>query len=161
MLLRMMKWLIPPLVLAAIVATLPAMEPAKRGTKAAAKPAEDPDETRLEREGNGHFYTEVLVSGEPVLMLVDTGASSVALTPADAERVGIDFSEEEFEPIGTGASGPVRGTRIILASVEVDGKEVAAVEGAVVQDLDVSLLGQSYLSKLDSVSMNGDTMVLR
>ena len=102
-----------------------------------------------------------MIAGEPVLMLVDTGASTVALTTEDAARVGVDFSEEDFQPIGTGASGAVRGVRTTLDSVDVDGKEVPAVEAAVIEGLEVSLLGQSYLSRLDSVSMSGDTMVLR
>jgi aspartyl protease family protein len=157
----MLKWLIPLLVLGAVVVSLPDKEPANSGPEPVATPAEEPEETRLEREGNGHFYTEVIVSGEPVLMLVDTGASTVALTTEDAERIGVEFSRDEFEPIGTGASGAVRGARIILSSVEIDGKEVAAVDGAVVEGLEISLLGQSYLSKLESVSMSGDTMILR
>lgn len=157
----MLKWLVPLLVLGAVLATLPDANPEAGVSKSAAAPVEDKEETQLEREGNGHFYTEVLVSGESVLMLVDTGASTVALTTEDAERIGIDFAEDEFEPIGTGASGAVRGMRVVLNSVAVDDKEVTAVEGAVIEGLEVSLLGQSYLSKLESVNISGDTMILR
>ena len=156
----MLKWLLPILLLGAVIAALPDREPPAGVPKPVAE-AGEAEETHLQREENGHFYAEAVIAGEPVLMLVDTGASTVALTTEDAARVGVDFSEEDFQPIGTGASGAVRGVRTTLDSVDVDGKEVPAVEAAVIEGLEVSLLGQSYLSRLDSVSMSGDTMVQR
>ena len=157
----MLKWLVPVILLGAVLVALPDEAPDKSRPAPAAQPTSDAEETHLLREENGHFYAEAVIAGEPVLMLVDTGASTVALTTEDAARVGVDFSEEDFQPIGTGASGAVRGVRTTLDSVDVDGKEVPAVEAAVVEGLEVSLLGQSYLSRLDAVSMSGDTMVLR
>jgi aspartyl protease family protein len=118
-------------------------------------------ETRLARMDNGHFYAEASVNGQPVHLVVDTGASTVALTVADAQRIGIPFSDGDFDVIGSGASGPVRGKMIQLDSVEVDGKEVKHVRGAILEGLDVSLLGQSYLSEIGGVQMSGDQMVLR
>ena len=157
----MLKWLIPLLLVGAVVASLPDRESVEAPAKPAVVPKGEADETRLQREENGHFYAEAVIAGETVLMLVDTGASTIALTVEDAARVGVDFSEEDFQPIGAGASGAVRGVRTTLDSVDVDGKEVATVEAAVIEGLETSLLGQSYLSRLDSVSMSGDTMVLR
>ena len=119
------------------------------------------EETALERRSNGHFYVTASVNGEPVEFVVDTGASTVALTIKDAERIGIPFDPADFEIIGTGASGPVRGARVTLDSVDIDGKDVNHVEGAVLKGLEVSLLGQSYLSQIGGVEMGGDEMVLR
>lgn len=118
-------------------------------------------ETRLERMPNGHFYADAMVNGQPVRLVVDTGASSVALTEADAQRIGIPFSPAEFQVIGTGASGPVRGKMLDFDSVSVDGKDIRGVRGAVIEGLDVSLLGQTYLSRIGSVQMSGDSMTLR
>jgi aspartyl protease family protein len=118
-------------------------------------------ETRLERMPNGHFYADAAVNGQPVRVVVDTGASIVALTVADAQRIGVPFSPNEFTVIGTGASGPVRGQDVMLDRVEVDGKEVRSVQAAVVEGLDVSLLGQTYLSRITSVQMSGGSMTLR
>lgn len=120
-----------------------------------------PQETKLERAPNGHFYAEANVNGQPVRLLVDTGATCVALTVADAQRIGVAFSPNEFTVVGTGASGPLRGAQVTLDRVEVDGKEVRNVRGMVVEGLTVSLLGQTYLSRIASVQMNGDTMTLR
>jgi aspartyl protease family protein len=49
-----------------------------------------------------------------------------------------------------------------LGSVEVDGIEVRGVQAAVIDaDMGVSLLGQSFLAKLGTVNVEGDTMTLR
>ena len=63
--------------------------------------------------------------------------------------------------VGTGASGPVRGKLVELEKIDLDGKEVRNVRGAVLEGLDISLLGQSYLSRIGGVQMSGDQMVLR
>jgi aspartyl protease family protein len=126
-------------------------KPAARAAVAA--PARPGFETRLTREPNGHFHAEALVNGQPVRFVVDTGASVVALTIDDARRI--------FEIVGTGAAGPVHGQPVTIDSVDLDGKRVTSLRGAVIEGLDVSLLGQSYLSRIGSVSMTGDTMVLR
>ena len=118
-------------------------------------------ETRLARAPSGHFHTQALVNGEPVDFVVDTGATSVVLTMRDARRIGIDFDPDQFEVIGTGASGPVRGQEVVIERVSVDGKEVQTLRGAVLEGLGVSLLGQAYLSRISSVEMAGDEMVLR
>lgn len=120
-----------------------------------------PRETILERERNGHFYVHAKVNGELVRFLVDTGASGVALTVSDAQRVGIAFAPSEFEEIGRGASGLVRGKLVTLDQIEIDGKKVQNVSGAVLEGSDLSLLGQSYLSRLGEVTIRGDYMVLR
>ena len=118
-------------------------------------------ETLLKRRGNGHFYVDAEVNGELVNFVVDTGAFGVVLPVATARRLNIPFSEREFEVIGSGASGPVRGKTITLDRVSVDGKEVRRVEGAIAEGLDQPLLGQTYLSRLSSVEMSGEYMRLQ
>lgn len=115
----------------------------------------------LRRQPAGHFLADGRVNGQPVSFVVDTGATAVALTVADARRAGLSFSPAEFRNIGVGASGPVRGQFVRLDRVEVAGREARRVQGAVIEGLTVSLLGQSYLSELDEVSLRGETMVLR
>lgn len=118
-------------------------------------------ETVLQRERNGHFYVHAKVNGELVRFLVDTGATGVALTVEDAKRVGLNFSNGEFEHVGQGAAGPIRGKLVMLDDVEVDGKKVSNVSGAILDGAHISLLGQSYLSRMGEVQMRGDYMVLR
>jgi aspartyl protease family protein len=120
-----------------------------------------PRETVIERRSNGHFYVDAEVNGALVNFVIDTGASGVVLPVATARRLGIPFSESQFEVIGSGASGPVRGKLIRLDRVSIDGKEVRGVEGAIAEGLDQPLLGQTYLSRLSSVEMSGDYMRLQ
>ena len=137
---------------------------AAAATSAAAKQAfssEAPHDTVLERESNGHFYVHAKVNGELVRFVVDTGATKVALTTEDARRVGIQFDPGEFQYVGEGASGPVRGKLITIRQVDVDGKTVDDVGGVILEGSQLSLLGQSYLSRMGEVQMVGDTMVLK
>jgi clan AA aspartic protease (TIGR02281 family) len=97
----------------------------------------------------------------PVKFMVDTGATPVALTIEDAARIGVEFQPDSFSVIGSGASGPVRGERVVLDSVDIDGKAASDVRGSVIEGLDISLLGQAYLSELEKVEISGDEMVLR
>lgn len=120
-----------------------------------------PAETRIERERNGHFYVHAQVNGQLVRFLVDTGASMVALTPEDAERAGVEFDPARFEPVARGASGLVQGQHATIGSIEIDGKRVANVRGAVIEGADISLLGQSYLNRIGSVEMSDGIMILR
>lgn len=150
------------LVIVAGVAIGLALPSGKRPVEAAAVASDGTiRETLLEREGNGHFYVHAKVNGELVRFLIDTGASGVALTEKDARRVGIDFSPGEFEEVGQGAAGPIRGKLVTIKTVEVEGKKVTNVRGAVLQGSELSLLGQSYLSRIGGVEMRGDYMVLR
>src|SRR5689334_9050019 len=55
-----------------------------------------PVPTRIRRAPNGHFFVNALVNGQPVRFLVDTGATTVALTVEDARRVGVPFDQASF-----------------------------------------------------------------
>lgn len=115
----------------------------------------------IERSENGHYYAVADVNGMPTRFVVDTGATTVALTVDDAKRAGITVDPGQFQVIGSGASGDVRGQEIMIDTVILDGKRVAQLRGAVLEGLNVSLLGQNYLSKLDAVEIRRGTMTLR
>ncbi len=118
----------------------------------------------IQRAPNGHFYVDGTVNGQPVRFLVDTGATVVALTTEDATRAGLQVSPAEFERVAEGASGPVMGKAVMLNSVALGRNEVTQVGGVVIADTggaNISLLGQSYLQRIGSVSISGDEMVLR
>lgn len=117
-------------------------------------------DTVLEREDNGHFFTVADVNGEPIKFLVDTGASTVALTEDDARRAGVEFDRASFDVVARGAGGDLRGERVQLKDVVLDGKRVSDVRAAVVEGMDISLLGQNYLSHVD-ISITGDKMTLK
>jgi aspartyl protease family protein len=136
-----------------------AAEPVAPAVSSAAATDDEPRETVLERSNGGHFYANAEVNGQLVRFLVDTGASGIALTEADAERIGLDFDRGAYEQVGMGASGPVRGKFVTLDKVSLDGKAAHGVEGAILEGSDISLLGQDYLGRF-SVEMRGDTMLI-
>lgn len=128
---------------------------------AVAEPEEDPPvDTVLKRSPGGHFYAVVQLNGEPVRFIVDTGASVVAMTEADARRAHIVFDPNEFVPVGKGAAGIVRGKEVAIDRVTLDGKSARGLRGIVLADSEMSLLGQNYLRNLD-VTIKGDVMTLR
>lgn len=128
---------------------------------ASSQPHETPRETKLTRWSNGHFYTDAYVNKKTIRFVVDTGATDVALTEADAHMAGIQFDPSKFHVVGTGASGDVTGQEVSLDEVDLDGKRVRDLKGVVLHGLQVSLLGQNYLRQLRGVQIDGDTMTLR
>lgn len=115
----------------------------------------------LIRSPDGHFYAEAQVNGTPIQFLIDTGASGVALSADDARRAGLSFSSGEFSSVGSGASGEVRGKLITLDRVTLGGKSVDNVSGAILEGSEMSLLGQSFLTRMGSIEITGDRMVIR
>ena len=118
-------------------------------------------ETRLTPTPSGHFRTMALVNGQPVDFIVDTGATTIALTIEDARRIGLGVDPSTFTEVGMGAGGPVRGQEVKIDSVGVDGREVRTLNGVVLEGLTTSLLGQSYLNRIGEVRMSGGVMILR
>lgn len=110
---------------------------------------------------DGHFWAEAQVNGVPVRFLVDTGATVVALTPADAERLGFDLDELHYVSSVVTAGGKARAAAVRLDSVDVGGAQVDDVEALVIEKgLDASLLGMSYLGRLTSFEASRQAMVL-
>lgn len=137
-------------------------QPRTHGGGTAASTRSSSGEVRLGRAEDSHFYADADVNGTNIRMMVDSGASIIALTRRDAEAIGIDVDRLPVAGTAKTAGGDVPMRVVMLDSVEVDGIEVRRVEAAVVDaDMGVSLLGQSYLSKLDAVNVEGDTMTLR
>lgn len=116
----------------------------------------------LTRAPSGHFYADGFVNGTAIRFIVDTGATRVALSRADAARAGLSFADAEFTSTAKGAGGPVAYRPVTLDRVTIGTLEARQVDAAVLKgDLAVSLLGQSWLKTVGSVSITGDTMVLR
>ncbi|MCA1661625.1 MAG: TIGR02281 family clan AA aspartic protease [Novosphingobium sp.] len=115
----------------------------------------------LTRGGGGQFHLTAQVDGQDTEFLVDTGADMVALTVEEAERLGFSVDPSQFVPLTRTASGTGYGAVIRLGTLEVAGGEFREVEAMVLDGLPVNLLGQSVLSQLGQVSLEGDRMVIR
>lgn len=128
---------------------------------AAARTREASGDAVLSRSPDGHFYADVSIDSQDVRMLVDTGASVVALTGNDAASLGLEWSDDELFPIGRGASGDVIGKPVRLERVRLGDFEADGVEAIIVPEgLDVSLLGQSFLGRIGKVEIEDGRMVL-
>jgi aspartyl protease family protein len=113
----------------------------------------------LVRAPDGHFYADGQVNGAPIRFMVDTGATAVALTREDAQRAGLQLGPERS--VARGVGGLVEVIPVTIDRIALGGLEARHVRAAVVEDLDVSLLGQSFLSQVGSVEIRGDRMVMR
>ncbi|MDC0886815.1 TIGR02281 family clan AA aspartic protease [Altererythrobacter sp.] len=115
----------------------------------------------LQRQSDGHFYADARISGTSTRMMVDTGASVIALTGEDAAAAGLRWDPARIAPVGTGASGTVYGLNAMLDEVEIGGIVRRNVRAVIIPEgLAVSLLGQSYLAQIKSVEIADDKMVL-
>ena len=119
------------------------------------------DAVELERQADGHFYAEAEVDGTGIRFLVDTGASMIALNAEDAEALGLDWNESELQHVGRGVNGDVFGKPVKLANVVLGDLQADDVEAVIIpKGLDVSLLGQSFLARVENVGIEGDRMTL-
>jgi aspartyl protease family protein len=116
---------------------------------------------RFRRAHDGLFYVTGRVNGVKVRFLLDTGATMVVLTPADAARVGASRSATSRHSVMETAAGPSAIDRVTLDRVAIAGHTVADVDAAVVRrGLKVSLLGQDLLSQLGPVTISGNQLEL-
>jgi aspartyl protease family protein len=118
------------------------------------------------KAADGHYWADALIEARAgqraVRVMVDTGASVVALTPADAARLGLRLQADDFSATIITASGPARAARVELRTVAVAGARVEYVEALVVErGLPHSLLGMSYLGRLSSFSATPVGLTLR
>jgi aspartyl protease family protein len=120
-------------------------------------------EASIVKSPDGHFWADAQVNGgHPVHFLVDTGATAVALTAADARSLGIDPTTLDYRYTVTTANGPARAAAVKLGEIAVDHAHVDDVQAFVIdQGLQTSLLGMTYLGRLSKFEATPDTLVLR
>lgn len=119
--------------------------------------------TELKADRNGHYFAEADINGTTVAVMVDTGATGVALSYEDAEKVGLRPHGLDFDtPINT-ANGVVKAARVQLRRVEVDNVRVRDVEGLVLPEgaMRGSLLGMSFLSRLSGFKIENGVLYLK
>lgn len=118
---------------------------------------------RIRRQLDGHFIARADVDGTTVNMIVDTGASTVVLTPEDARELGFETDNLSYTvPVQT-ANGRTFAAQVHLKDVAVGPVRVADVQALIARPgaLHHSLLGMSFLSRLRSYEFSGDFLTLR
>jgi aspartyl protease family protein len=125
-------------------------------------PGPKPGSVMVSKAPDGHFHVRATVGGHVVKLLVDTGASSVVLTPGDADALGIRPREAAFTVPTSTANGHSVTAPVILPDLTIGGISQKNVQALVAQPgaLDSSLLGNTFLERLKSYSFEGDRLVL-
>jgi len=105
---------------------------------------------KLTADGGGHFQTGGSVNGRPINFLVDTGATTVAISVRSAQAMGIDLRKATVGA-STTAAGVVRTYRVTFDNVKIGDISLNFVEGSVLEGMpdDFALLGNSFLSRLE------------
>ena len=114
----------------------------------------------IDRSSDHHYYVDGSVNGTSVRFMVDTGASETALTEDDARAIGIKLDPSNYEVLGDGASGLVRGQYVRLEAIDVQGIRQVDAQAVVVPGAQVSLLGQPFLEKVDEIVIHRGEMRL-
>lgn len=111
---------------------------------------------------DGGFHIMGRANGFPVPFLVDTGASDIVLSPADAARIGIDPAKLDYSHVYETAHGLGRGAITRIARLEVGPLTLSDVDVAVNgTGMRESLLGMAFLRHLDSFSVEKGRLILR
>lgn len=132
---------------------------------AAAAPSESPPAAAVNTlvypaNSRGHVMLDAVVNGATVRFLVDTGASLVTLTPADARAAGIDPRQLAFDQRASTANGLVHMAAVSLREIRLGQLTVGDVPAAVIENLNVSLLGMTFLSRLHSYEMRDGKLTI-
>lgn len=122
-----------------------------------------PRETRISADWSGHFRTDAVMNGRSIPVLVDTGASLVALDEATARRLGITPAASDFRhPVQT-ANGVGSAARARIDVISVGSVAVRNVDALVIRDADLpqALLGMSFLTRLKGYSVEDGRLTLK
>lgn len=113
-------------------------------------------------KADGQFWTDARVNSGHVRFLVDTGASSVALTPEDARKAGIRLNNLTYDVRISTAGGENKAAYVTLKSISIGSVTVRNVRAIVVPEgLSTSLLGMTFLGELQKVEASPSALILR
>ena len=118
---------------------------------------------RVRRRFDGHFSVRAAVNGEAMLLLVDTGASTIVLKPADAARAGVDTRDLSYSvPVQT-ANGLAYAAPVHLRTVAIGPLVIHNVDALVARpgSVNENLLGMSFLMRLRSYEFSKEFLTLR
>lgn len=113
------------------------------------------------RGPDGHFHLTLQLNGQPIEFLVDTGATDMVLSLADAERAGLNPYELAFLGTARTANGTVRTAFTTLDTVALGPVEFQRVRAAVNGgEMRGSLLGMSFLSRFERLEIADNRLTL-
>ncbi len=115
----------------------------------------------IRQSKDNHFYLDALVNGKTIKFLIDTGASDIVLNSSDAVTAGLDLRKLNFNKIYNTANGQVRGASAKVGTLQIGRVVFRDVSVSVnAGELDISLLGMSFLERFNSYKVDGDKLYL-
>lgn len=128
----------------------------------AVRETDDGNEFVVSTRQGGHFLVNAEVNGVDIEFLVDTGASTVILTAADARELGFEVEYLEFTERFQTANGVIEGAPVTLRELSIGDLELDEVRSTVVRSkMSKSLLGMTFLNRLDSYEVKDGRLILR
>ena len=120
------------------------------------------NEIRLIADQNGHFMARAEVDGEDITFLVDTGATNVSLTWKDAKKLGIRPETLSYTIRTETANGTAWAAPITLKSIKLGDIIIQNISASIGKEdnLKTSLLGMSFLEKLESYGVSSNVMIM-
>jgi aspartyl protease family protein len=145
------------------IASRVGVELAPAGQTFAVQTDEGERAVRVRRRLDGHYAVRGTVNGQPMTLLVDTGASTVVLKPAEAERVGIDTAKLSYTVAVNTANGMTYAAPVRIQTLAIGSLVVRNVEALVAKpgSVNENLLGMSFLRRLRSYEFSKDYLTLR
>lgn len=111
---------------------------------------------------NGHFFADAEINGRRVEVMIDSGASIVALTWEDAQTAGVSPRDSDFTHRVSTANGTARVAPVMLSRLQIGDVMVRNVEAAVAEPgkLNITLVGNSFLGRLSRYEMRSGRLIL-
>lgn len=133
-----------------------------RATNAAESDGDTSTDIIVYQDIDTMFRTTGTMNGYPVNFLVDTGASSIAISSKEAKRLGINYKLDGKPTWVSTASGVEKASAVIIDRVTISGVTIRLVEGLVIEGSEpsVPLLGMSYLNRFKIIN-DGNMMKLK
>ena len=128
----------------------------------ASKTALSGQKIKIKAGRDGHFYTEVRMNNRRVDVLVDTGATSVAINETTARKIGIYLKPADFKYKANTANGIAKMASAMIGEIRIGNIRVRNVRAGILKDsaLSGTLLGMSFLKQLKRFEISGGTLLL-
>lgn len=110
---------------------------------------------------NGHYNLRLRINDVSVDFVVDTGATDIVLSQADASRIGLDLGQLAFTGRASTANGIVETARVTLDKIEIANvidRNVSAIVNK--GELFGSLLGMGYLQRWGRIEIENGVLSL-
>ena len=116
---------------------------------------------KIRQSADGHYWVNAKVNGKPVRFLIDSGATTTAMTLDTARATNVEIYESGFPTVLTTANGTVEAQRGQIGSLEVGPMTARDMSVVVAEEFgDSNVIGMNFLSSLGSWRVEGNEMIL-